>query len=58
MRLNDMIVLNAQHLQRALHSYVAYYNHWRTHRSLEMDAPLTRPVQGGLSWEESTRWLR
>jgi putative transposase len=44
--LNDMIVLNEQHLKRVLHSYVAYYHHWRTHRSLEMDAPLTRPVHG------------
>ena len=44
--LNDMIVLNEQHLQRVLHTYVDYYHHWRTHRSLEMDAPVTRPVQG------------
>jgi transposase InsO family protein len=44
--LNDMIVLNAQHLKRVLYSYVAYYHHWRTHRSLEMDAPVTRPVHG------------
>ena len=43
--LNGMIILNEQHLKRVLHSYVAYYHHWRTHRSLEMDAPLTRPVQ-------------
>jgi putative transposase len=44
--LNDVIVLHEQHLKRVLHSYVAYYHHWRTHRSLEMDTPLTRPVQG------------
>jgi putative transposase len=44
--LNDMIILNEQHLKRVLHSYVAYYHHWRTHWSLEMDAPLTRPVHG------------
>ena len=45
-RLHDVIVLHEQHLKRVLHSYVAYYHHWRTHRSLEMDTPLTRPVQG------------
>jgi putative transposase len=44
--LHGMIVLNEQHLKRVLHSYVAYYHHWRTHRSLEMDVPLTRSVQG------------
>jgi hypothetical protein len=44
--LQDMSVLNAQHLQRVLHAYVAYSYHWRTHRSLERDAPVTRPVQG------------
>jgi hypothetical protein len=44
--LKDVIVLNEQHRKRVLHSYVAYYRHWRTHRSLERDAPWTRPVQG------------
>jgi transposase InsO family protein len=44
--LNDVIVLHEQHLTRVLHSYVAYYHPWRTHRSLEMDTPLTRRVQG------------
>jgi putative transposase len=43
--LNDVIVLNEQHLKRLLGSYVAYYHHWRTHRSLEMDAPEPRTVQ-------------
>ena len=43
--LNDVIVLNEQHLTRVLHSYVAHYHRWRTHRSLAMDAPVTRPVQ-------------
>jgi putative transposase len=42
--LNDVIVLNEQHLRRVLQSYVDYYQHWRTHRSLEMDAPEPRPV--------------
>jgi hypothetical protein len=43
--LNDVIVLDEQHLRRVLHSYVAYYHTWRPHRSLEMDAPEPRAVQ-------------
>jgi transposase InsO family protein len=43
--LNDVIVLNEQHLRRVLHSYVAYYHTWRLHRSLEMDAPEPRAIQ-------------
>lgn len=37
--LDHMIVLNELHLRRALRSYADYYHHWRTHRSLKMDAP-------------------
>ena len=44
--LSDVIVLNERHAKRVLQSYFEYYHDWRTHRSLEMDAPLTRPVQG------------
>jgi hypothetical protein len=40
-----MIVLNEVHLKRILAGYVEYYNRFRTHLSLEMDSPLTRPVQ-------------
>jgi hypothetical protein len=43
--LDHVIVLNKRHLRRVLHSYVAYYHTWRTHLSLEMDAPEPRPVQ-------------
>ena len=43
--LNHVIVLNEQHLCRVLQSYMDYYHHWRTHRSLEMDAPEPRMVQ-------------
>jgi hypothetical protein len=32
-------------LNRILTSYVEYYNQSRTHLSIEMDSPLTRPVQ-------------
>jgi putative transposase len=43
--LDHVIVLDEQHLRRVLRSYVAYYHHWRTHRSLERDAPEPRAVQ-------------
>ena len=33
------------HLRRILRSYVMYYNKIRTHRSLDKDAPIWRPVQ-------------
>jgi hypothetical protein len=33
------------HLRRILQSYARYYNEIRTHRSLDKDAPVTRPVQ-------------
>jgi hypothetical protein len=34
-----------EHLRRVLRSYARYYNEMRTHRSLDKDAPLSRPVQ-------------
>jgi transposase InsO family protein len=43
--LDHVVVLNEQHLRRLLKTYVDYYNQWRTHRSLEGDAPDTRPVR-------------
>jgi putative transposase len=43
--LNDVIVLNEQHLKRLLRYYGGYYHTWRTHRSLEMDAPEPREMQ-------------
>ena len=43
--LNEVIVLNERHLRRVLQSYVHYYHHWRTHRSLAMDAPVSRAIQ-------------
>ena len=42
--LNDVIVLNEQHLRRILRSYSDYYHTWRVHRSLDMDAPARRAV--------------
>jgi putative transposase len=43
--LDHVIILNERHLCRVLHSYFDYYHRWRTHQSLEMDAPLSRAVQ-------------
>jgi putative transposase len=43
--LDNIIVLNERHLRRLLESYVTYYNEWRTHRSLEGDAPDRRLVR-------------
>jgi len=34
-----------QYLRRVLRTYACYYNDIRTHRSLEKDAPVSRPVQ-------------
>jgi transposase InsO family protein len=43
--LDHMIVLHERHLRRLLTGYFQYYHHWRTHRALDMDCPLPRPVQ-------------
>lgn len=43
--LDHVIVFSENHLRRILAAYVAYYNGSRTHLSLEMDSPETRPVQ-------------
>ena len=42
---DHVVVLGEAHLRRMLQSYARYYNEIRTHRSLNDDAPLTRPVQ-------------
>ena len=43
--LDQVVVVNERHLRRLLKTYFAYYNLWRTHRSLEGDAPDSRPVR-------------
>src|SRR5246500_594793 len=43
--LDHIIVLGEAHLRRILKSYARYYNDIRTHRSLDKDAPVSRPVQ-------------
>ena len=43
--LDHVVVLNERHLTRLLCCYFDYYHQWRTHRSLDMDAPHGRAVQ-------------
>jgi hypothetical protein len=43
--LDHIIVLGEEHLRRILKNYAAYYNGVRTHRSLNKDAPVSRPVR-------------
>jgi putative transposase len=43
--LDHVIILHERHLRRLLTEYFHYYHHWRTHRALDMDAPVPRPVQ-------------
>jgi transposase InsO family protein len=40
-----IVALGETHLRRVLKSYARYYNEVRTHRSLDKDAPISRPVQ-------------
>ena len=42
---DHFIVLGEAHLRRILQTYAHYYNDIRTHRSLDKDAPVSRPVQ-------------
>ena len=42
---DHVIVLNASHARKILTSYLLHYHRWRTHLSLAMDSPDSRPVQ-------------
>ena len=42
---DHIIVFSEAHLRWILKSYARYYNSVRTHRSLQKDAPASRPVQ-------------
>src|SRR5450830_1775884 len=42
---DHFVVLGEAHLRRILRSYARYYNDIRTHRSLNKDASVSRPVQ-------------
>ena len=43
--LDHIVVFGEAHLRRILRFYVRYYNDVRTHRSLDKDTPVSRPVQ-------------
>jgi transposase InsO family protein len=43
--MDHFVVLGEAHLRRILRAYARYYNNIRTHRSLDKDAPVSRPVQ-------------
>jgi hypothetical protein len=43
--LDHIVVCGEAHLLRILRPYARYYNDVRTHRSLNKDAPISRPVQ-------------
>ena len=42
---DHFIVLGEAHLRRILRAYARYYNDIRTHRALNKDAPISRPIQ-------------
>ena len=41
---DHFVILGEAHLRRILRVYAGYYNDIRTHRSLDKDAPVSRPV--------------
>jgi putative transposase len=43
--LDHVVVLHERHLRRLLTDYFHYDHDWRTHRVLDMDCPVPRPVQ-------------
>jgi transposase InsO family protein len=43
--LDHVIVFDERHLKRILSNYFNYYHRWRTHLSLEMNTPSSRPAQ-------------
>jgi hypothetical protein len=49
---DHFVVLSEAHLRRILRTYASYCNDIRTHRSLDKDAPVSRPAQ---STEASNR---
>src|SRR5512143_1799852 len=54
---DHFVVLGEAHLRRILRAYARYYNDVRTHRSLDKDAPVPRPVQAGRNhWFTRDPW--
>jgi putative transposase len=48
--LDHVIILHEYHLKRLLTEYFQYYHYWRTHKALDMDCPVPRPVQRPEVW--------
>ena len=42
---DHVVALGEQHSRQVAKSYAGYYNTARTHRSLDKDPPVSRPVQ-------------
>src|ERR1700688_316323 len=42
--LDHIVIFNERHLRRVLSSYLDYYQHTRTHLSLDKDCPDSRPI--------------
>jgi hypothetical protein len=42
---DHIIVVGEAHLRRILKSYARYFDETRTHRALDKDAPVSRPIQ-------------
>jgi transposase InsO family protein len=43
--LDHKIIFGESHLRRTLNNYARYYNHARTHLSLNKDSPIPRPIE-------------
>ncbi|TDJ65125.1 MAG: integrase [Proteobacteria bacterium] len=43
--LDHFIILNERRLKRLLSTYLDHHHPWRTHQSLERDAPNGRPIR-------------
>jgi transposase InsO family protein len=43
--LDHLVIFNERHLRRVMSSYVDYYQHTRTHLSLDKDCPDSRAIQ-------------
>jgi hypothetical protein len=40
-----VIILNERHLDAVIRKFLDYYHHHRTHRALERDCPVSRPIE-------------
>jgi transposase InsO family protein len=43
--LDHVIILNERHLEEVMREYLGYYHRHRTHRALERDCPVSRPIE-------------